>query len=164
MTDFADIEGTIWFDGELIAWRDAKVHFLTHSLQYAGTVFEGERAYSGEIFKLRQHTERLVSGAKILGYEIPFTHSVIDKACRDVLVANGLTDGYVRPAAWRGSDKLGLSPIGASVHLAIAAWEWPSYFPIEKRMQGLRLTNTPWRRPAPDTTYRIIITKKAAAY
>ncbi|HUD90290.1 branched-chain amino acid aminotransferase [Sphingobium sp.] len=151
MTDYADIEGSIWLDGKMIPWRDAKVHFLTHGLQYAGTVFEGERAYGGRIFKLREHTDRLIEGARIMGYAIPFTAAQIDQACKDVLAANGLADGYLRPAAWRGSDKLGLSPAGASVHLAIAAWAWPSYFSPEQKMKGVRLTHSEWRRPAPDT-------------
>lgn len=151
MPDYADLDGTIWFDGNLIPWREAQVHFLTHSLHYASTVFEGERAYGGHIFKLRAHTDRLFEGANILGYDIPFTRDEIDIACKAVLDANGLSDGYVRPAAWRGSDKLGLSPGGATVHVAIAAWAWPSYFSPEQRMKGVRLTHAPWRRPAPDT-------------
>jgi branched-chain amino acid aminotransferase len=151
MPDYADLNGTIWFDGALIPWSGAKVHFLTHALHYGSAVFEGERAYNGGIFKLREHTLRLISGAEILGYKIPYSADAIDNACYDVLRANGLTDGYLRPAAWRGSNKLGLSPGGATVHIAIAAWEWPSYFQPEQRMKGIRLTHSQWRRPAPDT-------------
>ena len=151
MTDFGTIEGSIWMDGRIVEWRDATVHFLTHGLQYAGTVFEGERAYGGRIFKLREHTDRLFASAEILGYRIPYSRDAIDQACIDVLAANGLTDGYVRPAAWLGSEKLGLSPLGASVHVAIAAWDWPSYFSPEQRMKGIRLTHAAWRRPAPNT-------------
>ena len=149
--DYADRDGMIWFDGRLIPWRDANVHFLTHSLHYGSTVFEGVRAYDGQIFKLREHTKRLLEGARILGYTVPFSADVIDDACRQVLDANSLTDGYLRPAAWRGSDKVGLSPGGATVHVAIAAWEWPSYFSPEQRTKGIRLQRAQWRRPAPDT-------------
>ena len=143
--------GKIWFDGKMVDAADANVHFLAHSLQYAGTVFEGERSYGGQLFKLRKHTERLFSGADVLGFSIPFSMDVIDRACQQVLKTNGLVDGYVRPAAWRGSDKLGLSPIGASVHVAIAAWDWPSYFSPGKKMEGIRLTHSHWRRPDPQT-------------
>jgi len=151
MPDYGDLDGTIWFDGRMVPWREAKLHYLTHGLHYASVVFEGERAYDGRIFRLRDHTDRLFEGAEILGYKIPFTKDEIDQACYEVLAANGLRDGYLRPAAWRGSDKLGLSPGGASVHVAIAAWAWPSYFSPEQKMKGIRLTHAPWRRPAPDT-------------
>ena len=107
MTDFGDIDGTVWLDGRLVDWRDARIHFLSHGLQYAGVVFEGERAYDGRIFKLREHTDRLFSSAEIMGYRIPFDREAIDRACHDVLAANGLRDGYIRPCAWRGSDRLG---------------------------------------------------------
>lgn len=151
MTDHADMDGTIWFDGKMVPWREANVHFLTHGLHYASTVFEGIRAYDGEVFKLRAHTDRLFESAEIVGFRIPHLRDVIDDACRAVLKANRLTDGYIRPAAWRGSEKLGLSPAGATIHVAIAAWEWPSYFSSEVRGKGIRLTHAKWRRPAPDT-------------
>jgi len=151
MTDFADREGVIWLDGAMVPWRDAKTHFLTHSLHYASAVFEGVRAYNGRIFKLRQHTDRLFEGAGIVGMKMPFTRDVIDAACQAVLAANHLEDGYLRPAVWRGSEVMGLSPRGTAVHVAIAAWSWPSYFSVEQRMTGVRLIEAPWRRPAPDT-------------
>ena len=149
--DFADRDGAIWMDGRLIPWRDANMHFLSHSLHYGSAVFEGVRAYGGRIFKLREHTERLIDGAAILGYRIPFDARQIDAACMQVLAANGLRDGYLRPAAWRGSDKVGLSPGGATVHVAVAAWEWPSYFSPEQRRIGIGLQHARWRRPSPDS-------------
>ena len=149
--DYADRDGIIWFDGQLVPWRQANVHFLTHSLHYGSAVFEGVRAYGGNIFKLREHTERLLSGAAILGYQIPFSAAAIDEACIATMRENGLEDCYLRPAAWRGSDKVGLSPSGATIHLAIAVWEWPAYFAPEKLTTGIRLNRAQWRRPAPDT-------------
>jgi branched-chain amino acid aminotransferase len=123
---------------------------LTHGLHYASAVFEGERAYGGAIFRLRDHTDRLRASARVLGFEIPYPAEVIDAASAAVLAANGLTDAYVRPIAWRGSEALGVSPAGTSVHLAIAAWAWPSYYGAE-RMQGIRVAEASWRRPSPDT-------------
>lgn len=150
-TDYSDRDGVIWFDGEIIPWRDAKIHFLTHSLHYGSAVFEGVRAYGGRIFKLHEHTQRLIEGARILGYRIPYSAEAINAACNQVIALNGLTDCYLRPAAWRGSDKVGLSPGGARIHVAIATWEWPSYFSPAQRMKGIRLQHSSWRRPAPDT-------------
>lgn len=149
--DYADRDGVIWFDGELVPWRDATVHFLTHSLHYGSAVFEGMRAYGGRIFKLREHTDRLIAGAKAMGYTIPYSADAIDAACMAAMRANGLGDCYLRPAAWRGSDKVGLSPRGATVHAAIAAWEWPEYFPPESLAKGVKLQHSVWRRPSPDT-------------
>lgn len=146
---FHDRDGLIWFDGKLIPWRDAQVHLLTHSLHYGNSVFEGERAYEGEIFKLTEHSERLVESARILDYEIPYSVAEIDQACRDVIAANKLSDCYVRPIAWRGSEQMGISAQLAKIHLAIAVWDWGSYFPMEQRLKGIRITNAVYRRPDP---------------
>jgi len=147
---FDDRDGWIWLDGSLIAWRDAKLHVLSHGLHYASAVFEGERAYGGTIFRLSDHSARLVESGRILRFDIPYSIAAIDAACQQVLAANGLTDGYVRPIAWRGSEQLAVSATGTSVHLAIAAWPWPSYFGAE-RMQGIRVGQAEWRRPPPET-------------
>ena len=150
LVPFDDRDGWIWLDGSLVPWREARLHVLSHGLHYASAVFEGERAYAGNIFRLRDHTERLINSGRILGFEIPFIAEQIDAASADVLRANGLTDGYVRPIAWRGSEQLAVSASGTSIHVAIAAWPWPSYFGAE-RMQGIRVGQAEWRRPSPDT-------------
>lgn len=146
---FHDRDGLIWIDGSLVNWRDAKVHLLTHALHYASSVFEGERAYGGEIFKLTEHSERLVESARILDFEIPYSVAEIDQACRDVVAANKLSDCYVRPIAWRGSEQMGVSAQQSKIHLAVAAWDWGSYFPMEQRLKGIRITNAVYRRPDP---------------
>ena len=147
---FDDRDGVIWWDGQMVPWRDARLHVLTHGLHYASAVFEGERAYGGNIFKLREHTDRLINSGRILGFEVPFSAEQIDDACRQVLAANNLTDAYVRPIAWRGTEMLAVSAQATKIHLAIACWEWPSYFGAD-RMKGIRLGWAPWKRPAPDT-------------
>jgi branched-chain amino acid aminotransferase len=146
---FHDRDGFIWMDGALVPWRDAKVHVLTHGLHYASSVFEGERAYEGEIFKLTEHSERLVESARILDFTIPYSVAEIDQACRDVIAANKLSDCYVRPVAWRGSEQMGVSAQNAKIHLAVAAWNWGSYFPMEQRLKGIRIANAVYRRPDP---------------
>ena len=148
---FDDRDGFIWYDGALVPWREAKLHVLTHALHYASAVFEGERSYGGRIFKGREHNQRLLDSAKILGFEIPYSVDVVDAACYEVLKANGIVDGYVRPIAWRGSEMMGVSAQQSRIHLAIAAWQWPAYFSPEARMRGIRMMWAPWRRPAPDT-------------
>jgi branched-chain amino acid aminotransferase len=150
LVPFDDRDGWIWSDGSLVPWRDARLHVLSHGMHYASAVFEGERAYAGNIFRLRDHTLRLINSARILGFEIPWTADQIDAACQQVLHANGLTDGYVRPIAWRGSEALAVSAQGTSTHLAIAAWPWPSYFGAD-RMGGIRVALADWKRPSPDT-------------
>jgi len=144
-------DGWIWFDGELKPWQDAKIHVLTHGLHYASCVFEGQRAYGGEIFKLREHTERLISSAQTLDFTIPYSADQIDEACRQVLAANDLTDAYMRPVAWRGSEELSVPARNNKVHLAIATWVWPSYFTMEERLKGIRLMWAKWKRPSPET-------------
>ena len=147
---FDDRDGWIWLDGSLVPWRDARLHVLSHGLHYASAVFEGERAYAGNIFRLRDHSQRLIESGRMLRFEIPYTVDQIDAASDAVLKANGLTDGYVRPIAWRGSEQLAVSATGTSVHLAIGAWPWPSYFGTE-RMEGIRVGQSEWRRPSPET-------------
>ena len=150
-SSFDDRDGWIWFDGKLLPWREANVHVLTHALHYASSVFEGQRAYGGVIFRLSDHSVRLRNSAQLLGFELPWTVEEIDAACNEVVKANGFTDAYVRPVAWRGSEQMGVSPKGTKPHLAIAAWEWGKYFAPEIAAKGLRLDIAPWRRPAPYT-------------
>jgi branched-chain amino acid aminotransferase len=159
---YDDRDGFIWVDRKLVAWRDAQVHVLTHALHYASAVFEGERAYGGEIFELTQHSRRLYDGARTLDFTIPYSVAEIDQACRDTIAANGLTDCYVRPIAWRGSEQMGVSAQAARIHLAVAAWDWGSYFPMEERLKGLRLTMATYRRPDPATAPAM--TKAAGLY
>ncbi|QYO75796.1 branched-chain amino acid aminotransferase [Devosia salina] len=145
-------DGWIWFDGELKPWKDAKVHVLTHGLHYASSVFEGERAYGGEIFKSREHTERLIRSAATLDMK-PFPYSVdeIEAAKQLVLEKNNLVDAYVRPVAWRGSEELSVPARKNKIHVAIAAWVWPSYFSVEEKLKGIRLEWSKWKRPSPET-------------
>jgi branched-chain amino acid aminotransferase len=150
LVPFDDRDGWIWWNGPLVPWRDARPHVLSHGLHYASAVFEGERAYNGNIFRLRDRTERPIASGRILGFEIPWTAAQIDAACRQVLAANGLTDAYVRPIAWLGSEMMGISPRGTTVHLAIAAWPWPNDYG-DDRMRDLRLAEATWRRPSPET-------------
>ena len=148
---YDDRDGWIWFDGKLVPWREAEVHVLTHALHYASSVFEGQRAYGGTIFKLAEHSARLRKSAELLGFTLPWSADEISAACNEVLEANGMTDCYMRPVAWLGSEKMGVSPTGTRPHLAIAAWEWGKYFDPAKAAKGVRLTIAPWRRPAPYT-------------
>jgi len=147
---FDDRDGLIWYDGVMVPWRDAKLHVLSHGLHYASGVFEGERAYSGNIFKLRAHTDRLIASAKILGFDIPYSADEIDEACRQVLVANNLTNAYLRPMAWRGSEQLSVSAQQTKIHLIVATWAWPNLFG-DDRMKGVRLDIATWKRPHPET-------------
>lgn len=147
---FDDRDGWIWMDGKLVPWRDARLHVLSHGLHYASAVFEGERAYNGNVFRLRDHTNRLINSGRILGFELPYTAGEIDAATRQVLAANNLTDGYVRPIAWRGSEMMAVSAQQTSIHMAIAAWPWPSYFAADK-MTGIRIGIGEWKRPSPET-------------
>ena len=148
---YDDRDGWIWFDGKLVPWREANVHVLTHALHYASSVFEGQRAYAGEIFKLREHSERLQKSARLLDFEIPWSLDEIDEGCREALRASGLEDAYMRPLAWRGSEQMGVSAQKAKIHLAISVWSWGAYFGEEALRSGLRLDISSWRRPAPYT-------------
>jgi branched-chain amino acid aminotransferase len=148
---YDDRDGFIWFDGKLVPWREAEVHVLTHALHYASSVFEGQRAYGGEIFRLSDHSERLKKSGRLLGFEIPWSVEQIDAACREVLAASKLEDAYMRPVAWRGSEQMGVSAQNSKIHLAIATWVWGAYFGEEAILKGLRLDISKWRRPAPYT-------------
>ena len=148
---FDDRDGALWLDGQLMPWREASLHVLSHGLHYASSVFEGERVYSGNIFKSLEHTARLHKSAQTLDFEIPYSIAEIEAAKRQVLDAMGIVDGYIRPVAWRGSEMMGVSAQSNTIHLAVAAWEWPSYFDPEAKMKGIRLALSDWRRPAPDT-------------
>lgn len=147
---YHDRDGFIWYDGALVPWREANLHVLSHGLHYASAVFEGERAYGGSIFKLSEHSQRLAASARMLGFELPCSVDDVDRASDEVLRANGITDGYVRPIAWRGSEMMGVSAQSSKIHLAIAAWEWGSYFSEEARQQGIRMCTSAWRRPSPE--------------
>ena len=151
MINFHDQDGQIWFDGALVPWRDVKFHVLTHALHYASCVFEGERVYGGEVFKLREHSQRLIDSAAMLGFTIPYSLAEIEAATRASVAAQGFRDAYVRPVAWRGSEQMGVSAQQTKIHLAIAVWEWPSYFSPEAKTKGIRLSLSKWRRPAPET-------------
>ncbi len=151
LISFDDRDGHIWVNGDMVDWRDAKLHILSHGLHYASSVFEGERFYNGNIFKLREHTDRLINSARILGFEIPYSADEIDAACLKLMKKSGVSNGYIRPIAWRGSEMMAISSQKNKINLAIAAWEWPSYFSAEAKMQGLKLQIAKWRRPSPDT-------------
>ncbi len=148
---FDQRSGVIWYDGALVPWGDATLHVLSHGLHYASCVFEGERAYGGEIFRGTEHSERLKRSAEFLDFEIPNSVAEIDAAKRLVLEKNGQRDAYVRPIAWRGSEMMGVSAQHNKIHLAIACWEWPSYFDPAQRLKGIKLDLAEYRRPDPKT-------------
>lgn len=148
---FDDRDGQIWLDGEFIDWRDARLHILSHALHYGSSVFEGVRCYGGNIFKLNEHSRRLIDSAAILGFEIPYSLEQINDACSQTIKLNNITDGYLRPVAWRGSEMMAISAQHTTIHLSVATWQWPSYFSPEARMKGIRLKTGPWKRPSPET-------------
>jgi branched-chain amino acid aminotransferase len=150
-TPFDQRDGWIWYDGQIVPWKDAQLHVLSHGLHYGSSVFEGERAYGGEIFKSTEHSERLKKSAQILDFEIPYTVAEIDAAKRLVLEKNGQKDAYLRPVAWRGSEMMGVAAQDNKIHLAIASWEWPSYFDPAQKMKGIRIDMAEYRRPDPAT-------------
>jgi branched-chain amino acid aminotransferase len=141
----------IWLDGKLIPTADCKISVLTHGLHYASTVFEGERAYGGQIFRGTEHSERLQRSAQLMDFQIPFNVAEIDAAKRLVLEKNNQKNAYVRAIAWRGSEQLGVSAQNNTIHLAIATWEWPSYFDPAQRLKGIKLDISEFRRPDPKT-------------
>jgi branched-chain amino acid aminotransferase len=143
--------GKIWFNGKLINWSDVKIHILSHGLHYASCVFEGERVYDGEIFKLKEHTERLFYSAKRLGFEIPYSMKSLNDACKDIVKIQNVKNGYVRPVVWRGSEMMAISAQKTKIHVAIATWEWGSYFDPNLKLKGIKLNISKWRRPAPNT-------------
>jgi branched-chain amino acid aminotransferase len=143
--------GKIWFNGQPINWPDVKIHILSHGLHYASCVFEGERVYDGRIFKLEEHTERLFHSASRLGFEIPFDQQSINKACKNIVEIQKVKNGYVRPVVWRGSEMMAISAQKTKIHVAIATWEWGSYFDPNLKLKGIKLNISKWRRPAPNT-------------
>jgi branched-chain amino acid aminotransferase len=145
-----DRDGTIWCDGKLLPWREARAHVLTHALHYGSAVFEGERIYEGRVFRLAAHSGRLINSARLLDYELPWTREQIDEATRAVVKANGLRAGYVRPIAWRGSEVLGVSAIGTTVHLAIAPWAQEGRLSVQAKPGGINMTMARYRRPSPE--------------
>ena len=144
-------EGEIWYNGEFVPWEDARLHVLSHGLHYGSGVFEGERAYNGKIFKLEEHTDRLIRSADMLVFEIPYSADEINQACIDTLEHQGLSDAYVRPIAWRGSEMMAISAQNTTINLAIAIWQWPSYFDPAEKLKGIRLDIADWKRPSPET-------------
>ena len=148
---FDNRDGYIWFNGGLVDWPDVKLHVLSHALHYASSVFEGERVYNKKIFKLEQHTERLFYSAERMDLKIPYTQEQVNEACKEIVEKNSIIDGYVRPIAWRGAEMMGVSAQSTKINLAIAVWEWPSYFDPEQRLKGIRLTLSKWKRPSPET-------------
>ena len=143
--------GKIWYNGQSVDWSDAKIHVLSHGLHYASCVFEGERVYDGEIFKLEEHTERLFHSASRLGFKIPYDQKFLNKACKDTVAIQKVKNGYVRPVVWRGSEMMAISAQKTKIHVAIAAWEWGSYFDPNLKLKGIKLDISKWKRPAPDT-------------
>ncbi len=146
---FDDRDGVIWFNGKIIPWRDAKVHVLTHGLHYGSSVFEGERAYNGKIFKTVEHTQRFRKSANIMDFDLPFSDDEINKAKDEVVAASGGGDQYVRPVAFRGSEMMAVSAQNNRIHVAIATWAWPSMFDPETKMKGIKLDIADYRRPDP---------------
>ncbi len=151
MLSFDDRDGFIWFNGKMVDWRDAKVHVLTHGLHYGSCVFEGVRVYNGKIFKLREHTERLINSAKLLGFDLPYSLEELEAATKETVAKQNVVNGYIRPVAWRGSEMMAISAQKNKIHVAIASWEWPNYFSKDAKERGLRLQISKWARPAPNT-------------
>jgi len=148
---FDDRDGFIWQNGTLVPWRDAKVHVLNHGLHYASSVFEGARVYNGQAFKLTEHSQRLHDSAQMLGFTVPYSVAELDNACREVIKANNITNGYLRPIAWRGSEQMAICTTRSSVHVAVTTWEMPPYFGKDALEKGLNLTFAKWKRPSPET-------------
>lgn len=148
---FDQRDGFIWMNGDFLPWQEARTHVLSHGLHYASSVFEGTRAYGGKIFKLNAHTERLFASAKMLDMQIPYTVEQLNAVQKDALIRSKYQDAYIRPVAWRGSEMMAISAQNTKTHVAVAVWEWPSYFPPEKRMAGLKLAMAHYRRPSPES-------------
>jgi branched-chain amino acid aminotransferase len=143
--------GKIWFNGKTVDWADANIHILNHGLHYASCVFEGERVYEGKIFKLEEHTERLFYSAERMGITVPYTQTEINNACRKIVNIQKVQNGYVRPLIWRGSEMMAISAQKNKIHVALATWEWGSYFDPKLKLNGIKLNISKWRRPAPNT-------------
>ena len=151
MIDYGKRTGKIWYNNELVDWQDVKLHVLSHGLHYASCVFEGERVYDGSIFKLEEHTSRFFHSAKRMGFEIPYSEKDINSACNKIISVQNVQNGYVRPVAWRGSEMMAISAQQTKIHVAIATWEWGSYFDPKLKIDGIKLNISKWRRPAPNT-------------
>ncbi len=162
LLNYADLNGFIFFDGEIVEWKKAKLHVLSHGLHYASSVFEGERSYNKKVFKEIEHTNRLIHSAKSLGFDLPYNLEEIIKIRKMVIDANNISDGYIRPVAWRGSEMMGISAQDNTIHFALAAWEWPSYFSPEAKLKGIKLNISKWKRPDPSTAP--VNTKAAGLY
>ena len=143
--------GKIWFNGKTVNWQDANIHILNHGLHYASCVFEGERVYEGEIFKLEEHTDRLFYSSKRMGITVPYTQLEINEACKNIVNIQKVQNGYVRPLIWRGSEMMAISAQKNKIHVAIATWEWGSYFDPKLKLNGIKLNISKWRKPAPNT-------------
>lgn len=148
---YDDRDGVIWMDGAFVPWREAKVHYLSHALHYASCVFEGMRAYNGEIFELTAHNQRLHDSAAMLGFEVPYSVAELDAVSREALATSGYQDAYLRPAAWRGPEQMGVSAQNCKIHVGLAVWQWPSYFTPEARMKGIKIDWAIYNRPDPKT-------------
>ena len=148
---FDDRDGFIWKNGKLLPWRDAKLHVMSHGLHYGSSVFEGERAYEGKIFKSREHSARLHRSGELLGFKVPYSIDELEAAKKEVLKANGVSNAYVRAFAWRGSEKMAISASNTTIHVAIATWEMPTYFAAELKAKGLNLCWADYKRPSPET-------------
>ncbi len=144
-------DGKIWYNNELVDWNNVKIHVLSHGLHYASCVFEGLRVYDGKIFKLEEHTKRFFYSAKRMDFEIPFSEDEINKASKQIVKIQNVQNGYVRPVAWRGSEMMAVSAQQTKIHVAIATWEWGSYFDPNLKLKGIKLNISKWRRPAPNT-------------
>jgi len=143
--------GKIWFNGKTVEWKNAQIHVLNHGLHYASCVFEGERVYDNEIFKLEEHTERLFYSAKRLDIKVPYSQKEINDASKEIVNIQKVQNGYVRPVIWRGSEMMALSSQKSKINVAIATWEWGSYFDPKLKLTGIKLNISSWRRPAPNT-------------
>ncbi len=144
-------EGKIWYNNQLVNWQDVNLHVLSHGLHYASCVFEGERVYDGDIFKLEEHTSRFFHSARRMGFEIPYSENEINEASKKIIINQKVKNGYVRPVAWRGSEMMAISAQQTKIHVAIATWEWGSYFDPKLKLEGIKLNISNWRRPAPNT-------------
>ena len=143
--------GKLWFNGQAVDWSNAKIHVLNHGLHYASCVFEGERVYDGEIFKLEEHTERLFYSAERMGIDVPYSKEDINNACKEIINIQKVQNGYVRPVIWRGSEMMAISAQKNKIHVAIATWEWGSYFDPALKLKGIKLNISSWRRPSPNS-------------
>ena len=148
---FDDRDGVIWLNGEMVPWRDARTHSLSHGLHYASLVFEGDRSYGGTIFKSREHTQRLRASCQMLDFDIPYSDDEMEAVKQQVLAENDIVDGYVRAFCWRGSEMMAISAQQTKTHVAVAAWQWPSYFDPEVKMKGITLDIAEWKRPSAES-------------